>query len=413
MTMANQHAPSEATLRFMLRYGFTADLMAGPDDPYQIENASDDFAGKIRHIRIIKQAGRFGGMFTCILHATILARVIGCDRIEAYPFGLGPSKPTLQVREITYSFRPFGGSHDPTLAGGFFNTFAFESCLQAVPCNFVDETIDRFLRPLFAHHLNRARPADPSAMILNFRSGDIFDDPPASTWYVQPPASFYIKAFEFARRHLGVKRAVIVYEDNRNPAVGAVETYLNEHGLAFIDLSGDPERDLRSLLSAAHIAAPFSTFTEAAALLSRNLRNYFAFRSIEAHADLHQRRVDPMLSAVLRSRGGHPFVIHDRGGAYIAPKDWRNSDEQRRMIVNYPKEHLEVRELAQPQGGALAAANNEAFRLRRVLRERNHEADELQRKLSDREALVQPMERSTRWRLTAPIRALMRSTGRG
>jgi hypothetical protein len=49
-----------------------------------------------------------------------------------------------------------------------------------------------------------------------------------------------------------------------------------------------------------------------------------------------------MLAAVLRYRGGRPFVIHDRLGAYIAPKDWCNSDEQRRMIVNYPSENLEV-----------------------------------------------------------------------
>jgi hypothetical protein len=169
MKMANQHASSEATRRFMLRYGFTADLMAGPDDPYRIENAADDLAGKIRHIRIIEQAGRFGGMFTTLLHATILARLIGCAQIEAYPFDLGPSQPMLQVREITYSFCPLTRSADPTLAGGFFNSFAFESCLQAASPDFVDETIERYLRPLFAHHLAAARPADGATMMLNFR----------------------------------------------------------------------------------------------------------------------------------------------------------------------------------------------------------------------------------------------------
>jgi hypothetical protein len=30
--------------------------------------------------------------------------------------------------------------------------------------------------------------------------------------------------FEFARQHLGVQRAAIVCEDNRNPAVAAVES---------------------------------------------------------------------------------------------------------------------------------------------------------------------------------------------
>ena len=209
-----------------------------------------------------------------------------------------------------------------------------------------------------------------------------------------------------------MERAAIVYEDRRNPAVGAVEKYLNDHDVAFADLSGDPERDFRSLLGAALIAAPFSTFTEAAALLSPNLRSYFGFRCIEAYADLHQRRTDPMVSAVLRCRGGRPFVIHDRGCGYIAPKDWHNSDERRRMITDYPKEHLEVCALAQPQAGPLAAANDEAFRLRRLLRENDRDADVVHRTRPGRAAPVLTMGRSTYRRLTASIRALMRSTGR-
>jgi hypothetical protein len=186
--------------------------------------------------------------------------------------------------------------------GGFFNSFAFKSCLQAVQPHFLEETIQFYIRPLFAHHLSQAPTLDGSLMVLNFRSGDIFDDPPASARYIQPPASFYLTAFEFARTHLGVENAALVYEDRRNPAVGAVEKYLRNDGLTPIDLSKNPVDDLRSLLGAAHIAAPFSTFTEAAAFLSPNIRSYFAFRSIEAYANLHQARIEPMLATALRYR---------------------------------------------------------------------------------------------------------------
>ena len=158
--------------------------MSGPDERYEIENTSDNFTGKIRRIRIIQEAGRFGGIFIAILHATIVARVIGCDQIEVFHFDLGPDAPMLQAREITHGFRSFDGMPEPTLVGRFFNTFAFESCLQAVSSHFDNDTIDCYLRPLFAHHLTATRPADRSAMILNFRSGDIFDEPPASTRYV-------------------------------------------------------------------------------------------------------------------------------------------------------------------------------------------------------------------------------------
>jgi hypothetical protein len=424
--MSNRRHASEATFRFMQRHGFSPDRMTGSDDCYRIENATDDFTGAARRIRITGEGYRLGNIFVSILHATILARAIGCDQIEVFPFDLGPSEATVQVGGITYSFGPFDGPPVATLVGGFFNSFAFESCLQAVQPHFIEQTIQFYIRPLFAQHLNQTPSLDRSLMVLNFRSGDIFDDPPASARYVQPPASFYLSAFEFARMHLGVNKAALVYEDRRNPAVGAVEKYLHADGLAPIDLSGGPADDLRSLLGAAHIAAPFSTFTEAAAFLSPNIRSYFAFRSIEAHAELHEARIEPLLATALRSRGARPFVICDRGSAYIAPMEWRKSDEQLRLIVDYPKAHLDVSELSEPENGALAAVNDEAVRLRSLLRARNDEIDELrrnvsalhwdvsvlQRNVSALEATLLAVERSTSWRLTAPIRALLRLAGK-
>ena len=453
--MSNCQHASEATVRFMQRHGFSADRMAGPDDRYWIENATDDFTGAASRIRITGEGFRFGNIFISILHATILARAIGCDQIEVFPFDLGPNETAIQVGGITYSFGPFDGPPVATLVGGFFNSFAFESCLQAVQSHFLEETIQCYIRPLFADHLSQAPALDGSLMVLNFRSGDIFDDPPASARYVQPPASFYLAAFEFAQTHLGVKCAALVYEDRRNPAVGAVEKYLHDNGVTPIDLSGSPADDLRSLLGAAHIAAPFSTFTEAAAFLSPKICSYFAFRSIETHANLHQARTEPMLAMALRFRQARPFVIYDRTNTYIAPMEWCKSDEQLRMIADYPKALLEVSELSEPEYGALAAVNDEAVRLRSLLRARNGDIDALQRKISALEGLnqaveehvqaveehVQAVEKQVRaveeqvraveeqvqvvkehvlaikgattwWRLAAPIRALRQLTGK-
>jgi hypothetical protein len=35
-------------------------------------------------------------------------------------------------------------------------------------------------------------------------------------------------------------------------------------------------------------------------------------------------------------------VIYDRTNTYVAPMEWRKSDEELRMIVDYPIAHLEV-----------------------------------------------------------------------
>jgi hypothetical protein len=260
--MQRTYVPSEATSRFLFYYEFSGDGFSY--DPYEIQNAGLNFSGRVRRIRLLKQGGRFGNIVTCLLHATMLARIIGVDQIEVFSFDLGPAEPVVQVQEITFSFGAFPGPYEPALVGDFFNTFAFEGCLQATQPHFVTETIDSYLRPVFRHHIAATEARAPDAMVLNFRSGDIFNQPPASTWYVQPPASFYTAAFEAARQHLGVTRAVLVYEDRRNPAVAATEAYLRDRGIPVQDASGGPERDLHTLLGATHIAAPFSTFTEVA-----------------------------------------------------------------------------------------------------------------------------------------------------
>jgi septal ring factor EnvC (AmiA/AmiB activator) len=162
-----------------------------------------------------------------------------------------------------------------------------------------------------------------------------------------------------------------------------------------------------------------------------------------------------MLAMALRFRQARPFVICDRTNTYIAPMEWCKSDEQLRMIVDYPKALLEVSELSEPEYGALAAVNDEAVRLRSLLRARNGDIDTLQRKISALEGLnqaveehvqavekqVQAVEKQVRaveeqvqaveaqvqvvkehvlaikgattwWRLAAPIRALRQLTGK-
>jgi GT2 family glycosyltransferase/glycosyltransferase involved in cell wall biosynthesis len=448
-TTARETSPqalvSEATRRFLAYYGLNGDGFV--DDPYEVQGAHPEFTGRIRRIRLLPDDRiHFGNIARSLLHATMLARVIGADQIECYQFELGPTEPIIQAQEMSFSFGPFPGPAETALAGSFFNTFVFEGCLQGAQPPFIAETIEKYLRPVFHHHVAAAEPGAADAIVLNFRSGSIFNQPPASSWYVQPPASFYAEAFETARQHLGVARAVLVYEDRRNPAVAATEAYLRDRGVPVEHASGGPERDLRSLLGAAHIAAPFSTFTEAAALLSPNLRSYFAFRVVEAHAHQHPRRIEPLLASVLRERAVRAFVISDTGD-YIEREDWRNTQEQQRLIAEYPADRLTVSELRAPElvGDRLwlDAANNEVLRLRSALRaardeevrreallaeerrtftdnlaqqENNLAQQENRAAQQEREqrlevgrlqTLLSNMESSMSWRVTAPLRHAM------
>ena len=85
---------------------------------------------------------------------------------------------------------------------------------------------------------------------MHFRGGDIFLPGGTHPWYVQPPASFYVKALKFAMAELGVTSAHLVFQDRTNPCVGIVENYLATQGVAFISQSSSLLEDVATLLGA-------------------------------------------------------------------------------------------------------------------------------------------------------------------
>jgi hypothetical protein len=92
---------------------------------------------------------------------------------------------------------------------------------------------------------------------------------------------------------------------------------------------------------------------------------------LESHAHLHGHRPLPLLPALLRRRGVHSFVVKDLDGGFIAPLSWRNTAEQRRLIVEYPAGQLSITDAAPAEltgdRALLANLTDEALTLRRAL----------------------------------------------
>ncbi len=380
-------------------YGFDYERLAG-DDRYHIENPSGDYIGVVEAIRIVRQ-GRFGNIFYQLLHAIMIARQIGCHTVRIFPFPGCPQTPFVQIDDLRIIID--GGSDAsvsarPTLVGGFFNSFPFESTLRSLRPDTVWTIIKRYIRPVFAQALCDAAPLDTTTVVLHFRSGDIFSEEQPHPWYVQPPASYYQRAIMFARAELGVRDVRLVFEDRQNPAIAATEEFLDRRGIPFAAQSGSFQQDFGTLAGASHLVTPFSTFGEVAALLSNHLKTYIAFRRFESHQHIHQR-TQPLLLGVLRQKNVRPVLIDDAAGGYIAPYSWDGSAEQCRLIRDYPSANLDIhdddatidaREAALPVAqlqAELHAAREEAARLRRKL-------------VVNRDDIYD----SVSWRVTAPIR---------
>lgn len=400
-----EHAAPSDLGRFADLFGFRHDLLAGAD-PYAIAHARPGFSGRVEAIRITEN-GRFGNIFYQLLHAIILARQLGCRTILAFPFAGGPDAPAIAVEELRIVFRPdlvAATPPVPTLVGHFFNSFAFESALRSLPPEFVRDTIQRYLKPLFRDTLRGVQPGDRRSLVMSFRGGDVFQAERPSPWYVQPPASYYMKAFEMARAELGVQCVTLVYEDRSNPAVAIVEEQLAAAGVKFSGQSASLVEDLSCLAGARHLVVPTSTLGEAAALLSEHVETYFGFRNFESHEHIHQRP-QPLLLGVLRRKGVRAVLIEDAANDYIPARSWDASAAQRAMIADYPMDKLRLlegeaadrREMQRDAGDLrmqLAESLDEASRIRHLLIATQLRFEHLDRKV----------HQSTSWRVTAPLR---------
>jgi hypothetical protein len=442
--------------RFADEAGLRHDLLGG-EQGYEIEHAPADFDGRIAALRIVSY-GRFGNVFYQTLHALLLAPLLGCRTVFASPRTEPQPEPSLERDGLRIVFRAEAGMDRievPTLAGHFFDPTPFRTALGAVPPAAAWEVVQRYLVPMSRDVLDRAAPVGRQTLVMSFRSGDIFASDDMHPFYVQPPASYYMRAMAYARERLGVTDARLVFEDDGNPAIGCVQAKLQSQGIPFTVQSSSMIDDLTCLLGASHLAAPFSTFAEAAAMLSERLESYFAFRNFESHQKL-RRREPPLLLDVLRRKNVRAVLIDDATGSYIPALTWENSPAQRRQIVAFPMDSLvvlegeaaEAREIGQPDPdwrADLAASRQEAVRLRglmlagraemraceamfrrsvETLRQevrtladhldasRRREADaqallrQTQDALSDMEAAFRA---STSWRATAPLRWLART----
>ena len=312
-----------------------------------IRGVSDrKFDGTINAIRLARRYGRFGNVFYQLLSSLIIARRLGCCELQIPQFDGGPTKLPVTVEGIKVTNWSDGAFVEPTLVGCLFAPVGLERFFWDFGARFASDTIHRYVRPLFGELLAGVEPLGRNVLAMHFRGGDIFTKPEGGhihNLYVQPPASYYIAAFEYVQRHCGVDSACLVFEDRTNPALECVERELAKRNVPCALQSADLIADLRCLLGASHIVRPYGSFGQAAAILSQHCKTFFGFRDF-SHTNLKHFPTS-RVEELVRNNGARTVLIVDAGGRYMPPWCWNASDEQLDMVRNYPKDALEVKEI--------------------------------------------------------------------
>ena len=327
-----------AMRRVAKRYGFVFELMTSlrmkpHAKPYSLRNVPRGFKGEIEAFHLNATQGRFGNNVQQIGTAVCLARRLGIRRVYLCKMPLLEIDRPVAFGDVTVLPESEMQRELPrsVLCGTFYYQKVFGRGFQGRNYRHIAEAARAVGQPLF--HRLAARPTfvpDATDLAIHLRAGDIFRRDNPHPLYVQPPFAFYRLCIEFARAELGVARVVLVYEDEGNPCVGALKTWLDEIGLPYVTQSRTLEEDLAVLMAARHCVFGRGSFGPAVGILSRNMRVLF------------RPWLEERLGALREVCSVEVIDVDNIAGGYTKVGDWRNTPAQRQLMLDYPLENLRL-----------------------------------------------------------------------
>lgn len=319
------------------RYGLAYDMMVQGHFirpgrlHYAIENAPARYDGRIDAFHVTCVVGRFGNHLKTIMHAACLARATGVARVYLPRLDQFEIDAPLEADGVTLLPEHMLPQERPgvVLTGSFYYSQGFDRLFGHQVEDCFGWAMRNFARPLF----KRSAVAPPfmpgdTDLVIHIRSGDIFRKQRPHPDYVQPPLSFYQIIIRFAVHELGIQRAILIFEDERNPCIGALNDWLRTVNLAFVVQSASVREDIATLLHARHCVFGSGTFGPAIVRLSERMWTVFFPWTM------------PGADTAAAHAGIRSIAIRDAAGRYMAKGTWSGSPEQLRLMLDYPVENL-------------------------------------------------------------------------
>ena len=207
------------------------------------------------------------------------------------------------------------------LVGRFFDISSLEgfapqplTCHEAIGAIGHLVILDRDREPLEEDHL-----------VIHLRAGDIFSGGNVHPNYGQPPLAFYLRVLEEGPW----RRVTMMAQDEGNPVWNPLRQFASA-AFPTEAFTGRPlQQDLEFLLRARSLVAPSGTFCRGVAAMSGNLALVHSF----------DETFDPWGNAAV---GVVRWV--DTAGTYreqLLSRNWRNSPDQRDLMIRYPGRHID------------------------------------------------------------------------
>lgn len=325
----------KALLLAARRYGFDFNgmtfLAPGSRRHYSVQNVPRNFDGRLEAFHVNTRQGRFGNNLHQIGRAVCLAQRLGVPRVYLKDMPMLTLDRPVKFGNVAVMPQSALRRDKPkaVLCGPFYYPRHFGPAGAELSAQEVAAAERAIGQPAFYRSaVTHAVAPGSKDLVIHFRAGDVFGAVPHKG-YTQPPLAFYQLCLNFARAQLGIERVILVYEDEGNPCVAALTAWLGQIGVPYIAQSRSLAEDMAVLLAASHVVFGRGTFGPAIALLSSNLRTLFHSWLQGSFSVLPEVRV---------------IGVEDTAGGYIKIGDWRNTPEQRQMMLEYAIENLQLKD---------------------------------------------------------------------
>jgi hypothetical protein len=292
--------------------------------------SSEDLAGPLIGLQV-NANGAFGNSVIQYANVADLAKALGLKYVQVAPGGLLDVEIPIVLDGVTFlpadAPLPVGGCF---LSGYFFCRHFFPPIAENTTAEGYHRTIQQIVKPLYSVVGRSAQNVSSQDLfVIHVRSGDIF-----SSWvhpdYVQPPLSFYKLAIRTLRESGAITRVKLVFENRLNPIIDPLERWILDEGIEVSSQSGTLVEDLGAMIDARHLAFGIGTLGTAVCHFSTHIENVWHFAPDQ----------NSPYASIPSIRKVHN--VWDRDRKYIRVGTWRNTPEQREMMVDYPEDSLAV-----------------------------------------------------------------------
>ncbi len=285
---------------------------------------NDDPVAQQIHALVIPKRKRFGNALLQLADAYNIARGLGVHKI--YHRGYSFLNDIADVGGILF-VKGVPKADENYLIGDFYQNHA----LLGVCANNLDrwEIVHTMAKHMTLSLVKEADdPLHEPSLYIHLRSGDIFKKTPPHRDYGQPPLAFYTKII----RSQPWRKVHLVFEDQFNSVIPALQHFLSEAGISYETHSGDIHHDVEVLLRAKNLVIARGTFIYPILCISKYIEQVFYFE-VDEHS--------------LWGLQNSPIHFHkciDRGETYRKTilTEWKNNAEQNALMLDYPEAHIDI-----------------------------------------------------------------------